>query len=188
MQARNPAEITVLLERMRSGDPSAVDRAMEVLYPELRKLAHGQFRREQAAGDMLQPTALVHEAYLRMVVHQDQDWQNRAHFFGAAARVMRRILVDYARARNAQKRDGGNPVSLDEALAIGPERRDELLALEEALTRLETISPRQARVVEMRHFGGMSVEETAEALGINVRTVNRDWELARRWLHRELRP
>ena len=185
---RNPAEITVLLRQMRSGERAAVDRAMEVLYPELRKLAYGQFQREGAARDLLQPTALVHEAYLRLVVQEDQNWQNRAHFFGAAARVMRRVLVDYARARGARKREGElSAVPLEEALAVSPERAKELLALDEALTRLEAISPRQARVVELHHFAGMSIEETAEAMGLNPRTVDRDWEAARRWLHRELR-
>jgi RNA polymerase sigma-70 factor (ECF subfamily) len=189
MEQRHPAEITLLLQQMRSGERAAVDRAMEVLYPELRKLAYGQFRRERAAADLLRPTALVHEAYLRLVVQQDQNWQNRAHFFGAAAQAMRRVLIDFARARSARKRDDEmNAVSLDEALTLSAERPREMLALDEALARLEAISPRQARVVELRYFGGLSVEETAEALGLNPRTVDRDWALARAWLHRELRP
>jgi RNA polymerase sigma-70 factor, ECF subfamily len=189
MEERNPAKITLLLQQMRSGNRGAADRVAEVLYPELRRLAYGQFRKERAARDLLQPTALVHEAYLRLVAQEHQNWQNRSHFFGAAARTMRRVLVDYARARNAQKRESElNAVPFDETLAISAEKPVQLLALDEALTRLEAMSPRQARVVELRYFAGLNLKDTAAALGVTPRTVDRDWNVARAWLRRELRP
>jgi RNA polymerase sigma factor (TIGR02999 family) len=161
---------------------------MELVYPELRKLARGLLRRERS-GHVLQPTALVNEAYLRVVAHEHHNWQNRAHFFGAAAQLMRRILVDHARAIHAKKRDSDR--ALMELTAVGlvaQTQSIDMMALDDALGDLEQLSPRQARIVELRYFGGLSVPETAEALGINPRTVDRDWAAARAWLRRRLRP
>jgi RNA polymerase sigma factor (TIGR02999 family) len=180
-------EITVLLRRAQSGDGSTLKALLELVYPELRALARAYFRRERP-DHVLQPTALVNEAYLRLVAHEHHDWRNRAHFFGAAAQIMRRILVDYARAGRAQKR-GGDHVSLsDIADPVADGRAVEILALDDALDELEKLSARQARIVELRYFGGLSVSETAEALGVNARTVDRDWAAARTWLRRRLRP
>ena len=159
---------------------------MPLVYNELHKVA-ARHLRSQRAGHTLQTTALVNEAYLRLIDASQVQWQNRAHFFAVAAHFMRRILVDFARRQNYQKRGGGaQPVELDEALIPAPERGADLLALDEALTRLQALSVRQAQVVELRYFGGLSEEETAEALKVSVRTVRRDWNFARVWLHREL--
>jgi RNA polymerase sigma factor (TIGR02999 family) len=160
----------------------------EVVYPELRKLARACFRQE-GAGHVLQPTELVNEAYVRLIGHRQHEWENRAHFLGAAAQLMRRILVDHARANQASKRGSGRvTVALRETDLIAEAPRAELLALDQALRELETVSARQARIVELRYFGGLSVPETAEALGMNPRTVDRDWAAARVWLRRKLRP
>jgi RNA polymerase sigma-70 factor (ECF subfamily) len=161
---------------------------MELVYLELRRIATRQFRRERTSH-ILQPTALVNEAYLRLAGSDGQTWDNRAHFFAAAAETMRRVLVDHARGNRAQKRGAGRTaVTLDEAsLSVnGPSIN--LLALDEALTELARLSPRQARLVELRYFGGLSVPETAHVLGINPRTVDRDWAAARAWLRRRLQP
>lgn len=180
-------EITVLLRRARSGDESTLKALVELVYPELRALARAYFRRERP-GHVLQTTALVNEAYLRLVSHEHHDWRNRAHFFGAAAQIMRRILVDYARAGRAQKRGGDHVALSDIADPVADGRSVELLALDEALSELEKLSARQARIVELRYFAGLSVSETAEALGVNARTVDRDWAAARAWLRRRMRP
>ena len=179
-------QITHLLLAWGQGDQAALEALMPLVYDELRKVA-ARHLRGQREGHTLQTTALVNEAYLRLIDASQVQWQNRAHFFAVAAHFMRRILVDFARSRNYQKRGGGaQPVELDEAMILAPERGADLLALDEALTRLQALNERQAQVVELRYFGGLSEEETAEALNISVRTVRRDWNFARVWLHREL--
>ena len=178
--------ITKLLVDWRNGDQEALDQLMPLVYDELRRMANHYMRNERK-GHTLQTSALVNEAYLRLVDHENIDWQNRSHFFGLAAQAMRRILVDHARSRNYQKR-GGNAerVSLDEAANFAEERATELIALDEALQELAKLDPRKSRIVEMRYFGGLTGEETAEALGISTATVARDWETAKAWLLREL--
>ena len=179
------AEVTQLLEQLNGGDRSAVERLMPMVYDELRRIAAGYFSRER--GDhTLQPTAVVHEAFLRLVDQQVQ-WQNRAHFLGVAATMMRRVLLDYARAKQAGRRGGvSHKVALEESMAVSEDRLADVLAIDEALDRLAVLDPAQARVVEMRFFGGLSVEESAEAMGVSPATVKRDWSSARAWLHREL--
>jgi RNA polymerase sigma factor (TIGR02999 family) len=159
---------------------------MSVVYQELRRLAHHYMRRE-SPGHTLQTSGLVNEAFLRLVDQRDVQWQNRAHFFGIAAQMMRRILVDYARSRRYAKRGGGVPhLSLDEALIVSDERTAEVVALDETLQRLAEIDPRKSRIVELRFFGGLSIEETAEVLAVSPGTVMRDWTLAKAWLRREM--
>jgi RNA polymerase sigma-70 factor, ECF subfamily len=161
---------------------------VELIYPALRRMAVRQFRAERP-GHALQATALVHEAYLRLVAHEEQTWEGRSHFFGAAAEIMRRILIDHARAGLADKRGGGQAtVPLHETIAAAEGPSIDLLELDLALTELAKISPRQSRIVELRYFGGLSVPEVAEALGVNARTVDRDWAAAKAWLRRRLRP
>jgi RNA polymerase sigma-70 factor (ECF subfamily) len=180
-------QITALLNAMKHGDAKAADRLLPLIYGELHRLAKSYMRRERPEHT-LQATALINEAYLRLVQH-GADWNNREHFIGAAAQVMRRVLVDYARSHQAQRRAGNlKKVELDEELAISPERLDEVTALDEALKRLAEENPRQAQVVELRYFGGLSVEEIAAHLGIAPRSVKRDWSLAKIWLFKELRP
>jgi RNA polymerase sigma-70 factor (ECF subfamily) len=180
-------EITQLLEAMHEGIPGAEEKLLPLVYAELHRLARSYMRRERP-DHTLQATALINEAYLRLL-GDDITWKNRAHFIGLAAHVMRRVLVDYARAHNADRRAGGlKRVELQEELAIAPEQLEEVTLLDEALTRLAVEDPRQARVVELRYFGGLSVEQTAEVLGIAPRSVKRDWALARIRLARELRP
>jgi RNA polymerase sigma-70 factor, ECF subfamily len=179
-------EVTVLLRAMNRGDKSAAERLLPLVYAELHRLAKSYMRRERA-DHTLQPTALINEAYLRLV-GVSSDWQNQAHFIGVAANVMRRVLVDHARAHNAGMRGGGLvQVELQEGLIISNERSAELLSLDEALHELEEHSPRQARVVELKYFGGLSVEEIAPLLEIGVRSVERDWALARAWLFQKMR-
>ena len=180
-------QVTQLLQAMHKGDPDAAETLLPLIYKELHRLARSYMRRERA-DHTLQPTALIHEAYLKLA-HQDVDWQNRDHFLGVAANVMRRVLVDYARAHKAERRAGGlKRVDLEEGLAISPARMEEVTILDEALHRLEAEHPRQARVVEMRYFGGLSVEQIGAMLGVAPRSVKRDWALARIYLLRELRP
>ena len=169
-----------------NGDKSALERLIPVVHNELHRLAHRYMNRERP-GHMLQTTALVNEAYLRLIDTSHVRWQNRAHFFAVSAQLMRRILVDVARSRNYLKR-GGNAVqvSLDEALAISPERDTDLVALDEALEALAAIDERKSRVVELRFFGGLNIEETAEVLKVSADTVMRDWRLAKVWLLRRL--
>lgn len=179
-----PPDITALLADLHSGDEAAVDAVLPLVYDELQALARGQLRHERA-GHTLNPTALVHEAYVKLV-GQDAAWENRAHFFGVASLAMRRVLVHYARRRAARKRGGGRAaVTLDEG-AVGEAPPEDLLALDEALTRLAALAERPAKVVELRFFGGLTQEETAEALGVSVPTVQRDWQTARAWLGRAL--
>jgi RNA polymerase sigma-70 factor, ECF subfamily len=168
------------------GDRPSLDTLLPIVYQELRRLAASYLRREQP-GQTLQPTALVHEAYLRLLKDDPERWQNRAHFCAIAAHSMRQILIERARARGALKRGGRRPrVTLDEALVAGGERSIDLVALDEALERLAAFDPEQARLVELRFFGGLTVEETAEALEISPATVKRHWTVARAWLAREL--
>ena len=181
-----PREVTQLLHAWRDGDESALDRLMPMVYDELRRMAR-RFMRNERKGHTLQTSALINEAYLRLVEREGIDWQNRAHFFGVAAQAMRRVLVDYARARNYQKRAGNaQQVSLDEAVNIAEERAAEIVALDDALESLARFDQRKCRVVELRYFGGLSVEETAEVLGVSVPTVMRDWSTAKVWLMREI--
>ena len=180
--------VTLLLRNFQQGDDARAFRLIELIYPELKKLALTRFRAERG-GHLLQPTALVHEAYLRLVEHDDHNWESRAHFYAAAANVMRRILIDCARARNADKREGDRTaISLDEAVTLTGEQSTDLMDLDRALSELEQFSPRQARVVELRYFAGLSVPEVARALGVNARSVDRDWATARAWLRGKMKP
>jgi RNA polymerase sigma factor (TIGR02999 family) len=186
MAAASSQEVTKLLLAWSNGDQAALDKLVPLVYEELHRLAHHYISRERS-GYTLQTTALVHEAYLRLVDARRVPWQNRAHFFAVAAQSMRRILVDLARARFNLKRGGrAQRVSLDDALVATPERGDDLLALDEALGRLATLNPRQSEVVELRYFGGLTEEEVSEVLKVSPRTVRTDWSLARAWLYREL--
>lgn len=179
-------DVTRLLREMGEGTPGAADRLAPLVYQELHRLAASAMRRE-SSGHTLQPTELVHEAFMRLAGQRSTDWKNRSQFYGIAAQAIRRILIDHARRRQAAKRDHGIRVTLDESIGNGEESQLELLALEDALTRLEELDPRQARVVELRYFAGLGVEEVAEALGISPATVKRDWTFARAFLIRALR-
>jgi len=182
----NSQRITQLLHDVRAGNKEAESQLIEAVYPQLRRMA-GRCIRGERPGHTLQATALVHQAYLQLVGQTDKEWQNRAHFFAVASQMMRRILVDYARQRKAGKRDGGRRrVELTEALALSEDRMDEILAIDEALNRLQQWDARQCRVVELRFFSGLTEEEAAEVLGVAPRTVKRDWNLAKAWLHGEL--
>jgi RNA polymerase sigma-70 factor (ECF subfamily) len=182
----SPKSITQLLIEWRDGDEKALDKLMPLVYQELNRLAHRYMRRERP-GHSFQTNDLVNEAYIRLVDHKGMRWQNRAHFYAVAAQAMRRILIDRARTRASVKRGGElHPVDLEQANLTPQKQAAELVALDDALTDLATIDPRKASVVEMRYFGGMSVEETAEALGISPATVMRDWSTAKAWLLRAL--
>ncbi len=182
----SPGEITQLRGRAQRGDREAEARLIPLVYGELRRLA-AHYMRQERPDHTLQPTALVHEAYLRLVEQKGVNYQNRAHFFGVAAQLMRRILVDHARNRQAAKRGGVQQrVELEDALLATTRKSTDLLALDEALGRLAERDPRQGRIVELRFFGGMTVEETAEILAISPKTVKRDWNVARAWLHAEI--
>jgi RNA polymerase sigma-70 factor, ECF subfamily len=179
------SEVTILLAEVTKGNQDAIPKLVPLVYDEMRRLA-GRYMRRERTNHTLQATALVHEAYLKMV-EQRSDWRSRAHFFGVAAQVMRHVLIDHARGHTRMKRGGAKEaMALDEALVFSPEKSEELLAVDEALERLAKLDPRQAKVVEMRFFGGLTVEETAEALGISPITVKRDWSLARAWLYGDL--
>jgi RNA polymerase sigma factor (TIGR02999 family) len=179
-------EITRLLRDWHDGDQAALDQLMPLVYDELRRLARNYMRR-QSPGQTLQTTALINEAYLRLVNLPDIDWQSRAHFYAVAAQAMRYLLIERARSKRYAKRGGGaQQVSLDEAAMVSAGRSEELLALDEALTRLAALDPRQNRIVELRYFGGLTVEETAEVLGVSPVTVMREWAKAKGWLYREL--
>jgi RNA polymerase sigma factor (TIGR02999 family) len=179
-------DVTELLDQWRNGNKSALDALLPLVYNELHSLAHRHIRGERA-DHTLQTTALVNEAYLKLINQKTVSWQNRAHFFAVAAQVMRHILVDYARARRYSKRGGGaHRVSLDDAPILSRERSSEIVALDEALKRLADFDERKSRIVEMRYFGGLSVEETAAVLGVSAITVKREWLKARAWLYREL--
>jgi RNA polymerase sigma factor (TIGR02999 family) len=179
--------VTGLLLAWGNGDDAALEQLIPLVHAELRRIARRHMAGERV-GHSLQPTALVNEAYLRLVDVRRMKWQDRAHFFAMSARLMRRILVDFARSKHYQKRGGGaQKVSFDEGLVISDERGGDLVALDDALTALTAMDPRKSQVVEMRFFGGLSVEETAESLHVSPETVMRDWKLAKAWLLRELK-
>ena len=181
-----PGQITRILEELRAGKEGAQSQLIEAVYGELHKIA-GRLLAREREGHTLEATALVNEAYMQMVGDARLDWKDRSHFYAAAAQSMRHILVDYARRHKAAKRDGGrHRVELTDALAISEDRLEEVLAIDEALERLAQWDERQSRIVVMRFFGGMTEEEIAEVLGVGRRTVSRDWNLARAWLHGEL--
>ncbi len=176
-------DITALLTRLADGDETVLSRLTPVVYDELRRLAAHYMRRERS-DHTLQTTALVHEAYLRLIEQRQANWRNRAHFFGVAAQLMRRILVDHARNRVREKRGGEQQrVSLEDAILVSPDTLEQVLVVDEALDRLEKMDSRQSRIVELKFFAGLSTEETAESLGTSPRTVEREWALARAWLH-----
>jgi RNA polymerase sigma factor (TIGR02999 family) len=181
-----PCDVTKLLRAWTGGDQRALDQLVPLVYAELRRVARNRLRRERP-GQTLQPTALVNEAYMRLVRIRSIKWQNRAHFFALCGRLMRQILVDAARARQFAKRGGGGVrVTIDEALLPSALPAPDVVALDEALTALARMDARKSQVVEMRFFAGLSVEETAEALGVSTDTVFRDWKFARTWLYQEL--
>lgn len=181
-----PGEVTQILHELQKGDPTAEERLIPHVYSELRRLASHYMRRERP-DHTLQATALVHEAYLKLIDQHDVNWQGRAHFLGIAAQLMRRILVDHARSHHAVKRGGEqHRIPLDDVIVFSEGKSAELIALDEALSRLAAIDARQSRIVELRFFAGLSVEETAEVLNISPKTVKRDWSVARAWLHREI--
>lgn len=180
------ADVTMLLKAWQDGDQAALDTLAPLIYAELRRLARSSMRRERP-GHMLETGALLNEAFLRLVKPDTPQWQNRSHFYAISARIMRRVLIDDWRARKGQKRNEGvEPIALDEALVVAPERNPNLEAVSEALDKFALVSERAAQVVELRFFGGMSIEETAAALHIAPRSVKRDWTAAKAWLRREL--
>ena len=182
----SPQEVTPLLVDWRNGNRAALEKLMPLVYDELRRLAKHYMARENP-GHTLQTTALVNEAYLRLIGQQQVEWQNRAHFFAIAAQIMRHLLVDHARSHQYAKRGGGaQQVTLDEVAIVSRECSADVLALDEALSRLAAIDPRKSQLVELRYFGGLSTEETAEVLGVSEITVKREWQKAKAWLYREL--
>lgn len=180
-----PNQVTELLAKWKSGDKESLQALLPLVYSELRRLAQHHLRGERS-DHTLQSTALVHEAYLRLVKPGSLQVESRGHFFALASQLMREVLVDYARSRKAGKRDGGTRLTLDEVGDFPQSRGVDLLALDDALNELSKISPRQSRIVEMRYFGGLSIEETSDFLGVSSATVERDWTVARAWLHREI--
>lgn len=182
-----PHDVTQLLVAWSKGDKTALDRLMPLVYNELRRLAHHYMNRERP-GVTLQTAGLVNEAYLRLVDQDKMRWENRAHFFGIAARLMREILIEHARRRHAAKRGGGAQIrlSLSEVERIASKSNVNLIALHEALVRLEALDPRKSRIVELRYFAGLGIEETAEVIGISPATVKREWSMARAWLRSEI--
>jgi RNA polymerase sigma factor (TIGR02999 family) len=181
-----PADITVLLQAHAAGDADALDRLLPQVYGELRRIARGRLRRERD-DHSLATTDLVHEAFIKLVPLERVDWRSRSHFFAVASRAVRHVLIDHAARRRAVKRgSGARAVALDEQVPSAERPLDELIAVGQLLDRLEKLEPRQVRVVECRFFGGLSLDETADALGISPATVSRDWTFARAWLHREL--
>jgi len=186
VQRDSSNQVTTLLVRWREGDSEALEELMPLVYGELRRLA-GHYLRKERSDHTLQSTALVHEAYLRLAGQSPPEWQNRAHFFGIAARIMRQILVEHARARDAAKRGGGAcRLTLDAAVAISDRTDVDILELDRALTGLAELDPQQSRIVELRFFGGLTIEDTSEVLGISPATVKRDWVTARAWLYRAM--
>ena len=187
MTGKCSREVTLLLQAWRGGDQGALDKLMPLVYGELHRLAHRYMLREHV-GHTLQTTAVVNEAYLRLIDAQQIEWKDRAHFFAISANLMRRILVEFARSRGRNKRGGDiRKVELDEAFVISPQRGADLVALDDALTALASMDERKAKVIELRFFGGLSVEETAEVLNVSPDTVMRDWRLAKVWLWREMK-
>ena len=182
----NPHDVTQLLLKWSQGEQGAIDELLPLVYRELHKIAHRYLNKERGEHT-LQTTALVHEAYIKLIDQNRVQWQNRAHFYGIAAQMMRRILVDYARSRNYAKRGGGTiEIPLDEALTVSNTRNAELIALDEALDQLSEFDKRKAQIVELRCFGGLTVEEAAEVLDVSPGTIVRDWTLAKAWLRREI--
>ena len=180
------AQVTLLLRDAKNGNGEALERLIPIVYDELRRLA-AHYLRDERAADTLQPTSLVHEAYMRLVAQDTPEWECRAHFYGVAAHLMRQILVDHARRHRSQKRGGGvAPVPLDEVFAFAPGKSDDVLALDDALTSLAAVDERKCRIIELRYFAGFSVDETARALNVSVGTIGREQRLAEAWLHREL--
>jgi len=181
-----PSEVTQLLARWNNGDREAMNQLLPLVYDELRRIAAARLRRER--GDhTLQPTALVHEAYVKLVGQRRAQWQNRTHFLAVAAGLMRRVLIDCARGHDAEKRGGARErVLLDDRMAVSRQQGIEVLALDEALSRLAALDAQQGRIVELRYFGGLTVEEIAGILGVSPATVKRDWQVAKAWLHREI--
>lgn len=183
---KDASQVSAMLEDLRNGDAAAASRLLPIVYRELRRLA-GYYMRGEKSGQTIQPTELVHEAYLRLVGQERIEWQGRTHFLAMAATSMRRILVDRARKKLAEKHGGGEEkIQLEEALVFSPQKSKDLVALDDALKVLEELSPRQARVVELRFFAGMEIEEIAKLEGVSVRTIKQDWSLARAWLHHEI--
>jgi RNA polymerase sigma-70 factor (ECF subfamily) len=179
-------DVTQLLQDWRGGDEAALEKLTRLVYDELRRLA-ARYLRGERRNHTLQGTALVHEAYMRLVGYTELEWQNRAHFFGVAARVMRQILIDHARKRQADKRGGGKQdVRLEEAVVFSAERPESLIALDDALESLALLDPEKSRIIELRYFGGLAIEEIAEVTGASVSTVRRHMRMAEAWLHREL--
>jgi RNA polymerase sigma factor (TIGR02999 family) len=187
MSEHTPSEITQMLLELTEGNQEVVNKILPHIYDELRRLAGGYLRRERS-DHTLQPTALVHEAYMKLIDQNRVKWKNRAHFFGIAAQVMRRILLDHARKHQADKRGGEAEILPleEEILVVSHDRSAELIALDDALEALAEIDPQKARVVELRYFGGLSIEETAEVTGVSVPTVNRQWRMAKAWLYSQL--
>ena len=182
------ADITTLLHEYKSGNKNVLDELFPLVYDELRKLAASRLKKERA-DHTLQPTALVHEAYMRLIEQHSADWQNRTHFFGLAAEMMRRILVNHAVKNNADKRFGNQTkLALDEAVSLAQEREINLILLDEALTRLAEFDPQQAKIIELRFFAGLTIEEVAEILGVSDSTVKREWRIAKAWLHQQMIP
>jgi RNA polymerase sigma-70 factor (ECF subfamily) len=180
-------DVTSLLKKLAEGNQDAARELIPVIYQELHRLAAGHLRYERP-DHTLQPTALVHEAYIKLVAQRNTDWQSRAHFFAVASNLMRRILVDYARRQMRAKRGAGQAkLSLDEVVLLSPDRPDNLLALDECLTRLEKLDARQSRIVELRYFGGLKVNEVAQVLGVSPTTIRREWTSAKAWLYGELK-
>ena len=177
-------EVTLLLNAISSGDEASPERLLEIVYDDLRRLA-GAYMRNERSDHTLQATALVHEAYMRLVDWKNVSWESRAQFFAVAAQVMRKVLIDHARARKSQKRNGHKLV-IDEAISLPDRRPIDLIALDEALESLKEVDPRQAKIVELRFFGGLSIEETAYVLKISESTVRREWTFAKAWFQREL--
>ena len=181
-----PQEVTQLLAKLSKGDSEASSQLIVLVYAELRAMA-GRCMRGERPNHTLQATVLVHEAYLRLAGQEEIQWQNRAHFFGIAARVMRRVLLDYAREHRAKKRSGGARVTLDDSVMISEDHLEDVLIMDESLKKLAAVDPKQSQLVELRFFAGMTVEETAEVMGISTATVKREWSHAKAWLAREMK-
>ena len=180
-------DVTQMLKAISAGEISAPDRLLPVVYDELRRLAHGYMQNERS-DHTLQATALVHEAYIQLVDWKNVSWQNRAHFFAAAAQMMRKILVDHAREKNALKRGGGlRTIALDDAISFPNHNNVDLMSLDDAMTELNSFDPQQAKIVELRFFGGLTIEETAHAMDISDSTVKRDWQIAKAWLYNRMK-
>jgi RNA polymerase sigma factor (TIGR02999 family) len=187
MMDSSPREVTQLLVEWRNGDAAALNQLMPLVYDELHQIAD-RYMRGERPDHVLQATALVHEAYLRLVELENIEWQDRAHFFAVAARMMRRVLVDYARHRQSKKREvGETTLSLDEVATVSQEQEPALLALDDALSSLEALDPRKCQIVEFKFFGGLTNQESAEVLGVSHATVEREWRWARAWLFREMK-